>query len=289
MLARPTQGGSGQPPRSAPRYAPAVIVTRVPDGLAIVRQVDHQEQCRQMADAWGNDAFARITPFGPIADAARWHDEGWRSWEDAPEVDDEGAPLGFQSMDRATHLALYRVGIARAAESDPRAGLLVSMHGQGLYESRLGLDGPPEPRDSRPPEVREYLVEQEGLQSELSAAIGGGDALRRWAWDGYRLLQAWDALSLWLLWRGLPDGRGGALPQVPRAAGDAGVDLRLAPAGEGRGTMTPFPFRDEEAELTVPARIVPDRRYDDSDDLRIALDEAPWIALRHTLTPGRAS
>ena len=99
-----------------------------------------------MAERWGNDDFARPRPYPPLVEAAAWHDEGWRPWEEAPEVDDDGAPVNFLDLDRDRHMALYRLGILRAAERSPRAGLLVSMHGQGLYEGRLGLSAPPEPR-----------------------------------------------------------------------------------------------------------------------------------------------
>ena len=253
-----------------------MIVSRRPDGLLIVRQVDHQDQCRTMAERWGNEAFARPEPFDPLADAAGWHDEGWRAWEDAPEIDPEGRPLDFPDLDAARHIALYRLGIRAAVERDPRAGLIVSMHGQGLYERRLGLDGPPPPRAERPPEVRAYLEEQEELQASLTAALGGEERVGEWAWDGYRLLQAWDLLSLWLLWRGLPTGEEHALVQVPRWAGDPGVDLRLVPDGPMACTIDPFPFPGDAVELPVAARVIADRRYEDDLDLRIALDDAPW-------------
>jgi hypothetical protein len=262
-----------------------MLIRRRAWGLVVVRQVDHQEQCRQMAERWGNGEFERPEPYGPVIDAAAWHDEGWRPWEEVPEVDPEGHPIDFPDLDRERHMALYRLGIARAAERSARAGLLVSMHGQGLYEERLGLDGPPPPRDQRPAEVRAFLREQEALQGDLAGRIGGGDALRAWAWAAYRLLQFWDTLSLWLLWRGLPDGREGEQPGVPRRVGDEGVVVHLRPDGEDAGICDPFPFGGEEATVTVAARVIPDRRYEDDEDLRLALDDAPWSTLVHTLRP----
>jgi hypothetical protein len=253
-----------------------VIVSRRGEGLVIVRQVDHQEQCRTMAERWGNEAFERPEPYGSLADAAGWHDEGWRAWEDAPEIDPAGRPLDFPDLDAKRHIALYRLGIRAAVERDPRAGLIVSMHGQGLYERRRGLDGPAPPRAEREPEVRAYLEEQDELQASLTAALGGEDRVAGWAWDGYRLLQAWDLLSLWLLWRGLPREEERSLVRVPRRPADPGVDLRLAPAGPRACTIDPFPFRGDAVDLPVAARIIPDRRYEDDLDLRIALDEAPW-------------
>ena len=39
-----------------------MIVSRRAGRLVLVRQVDHQEQCGLMADAWGNASFARPEP-----------------------------------------------------------------------------------------------------------------------------------------------------------------------------------------------------------------------------------
>ena len=267
-----------------------MIVSRRPEGLLLVRQVDHQEQCGAIARAWGNDRFARPEPYAPLALAAEVHDEGWRAWEEAPQVAG-GAPVDFPQIDRPTHVALYRAGIAGAVARDPRAGLLVSLHGQGLYEGRGGLDpGPPTPRAERPPAVRAFLAEQDALQAELRRRLGAGPALDAWAWASYRLLQTWDVLSLYLTWRGLAAGRESVLPQVPRAVGDAGVELVLRPDGERSCTCDPWPFAEGEVELPVAARVVEDRDYASDADLQGALRGAPWesrvLRIRPVSRPG---
>jgi len=245
----------------------------------MVRQVDHQAQCGLMAEAWGNEVFARPEPYRPLVDAAAWHDEGWRPWEEAPEVDADHQPIDFPNLDRTVHVGLYRDCVHRALSMGPRTGLLVSMHGQGLYERRLGLDGPPPPRAERPPAVRAYLDDQDALQRRLRHDLGQDGELERWAWAGYRLLQAWDLLSLYLLWRALPAGLEGELPRVPRRVGDEGAAIRLRPDGAAACVCDPFPFAVDEVELPVAARVIPDRAYRSHDDLRAALDEAEWIAL----------
>ena len=71
---------------------------------------------------------------------AERHDDGWAVWEQSPRVDDDGKPIGFLDVDVRSHLAFYRAGIAAITEQDPDAGLLVSMHGAGIYRQRYGLD-----------------------------------------------------------------------------------------------------------------------------------------------------
>jgi Protein of unknown function (DUF3891) len=263
-----------------------VIVSRRPGGLVLVRQVDHQEQCGLMAEAWGNRGFARPEPYAPIALAAAIHDEGWRRWERAPEVGADGLPINFSAIDRPTHVALYEEGIDAAAARDPAAGLLVSLHGQGLYEGRRGLDpGPPTPRAEREPQVRAFLAEQDGVQARLRARLGGDPALDDWAWAGYRLLQTWDVMSLFLTWGTLWDRGAIALPQVPRRAGDPGVELTVRAAGDGEAVCAPWPFAGDAVDLPVAARTVPDRRYASASDLASALAGAEPSALRLRLRP----
>ena len=48
-----------------------IVASRRREGLVLVRQVDHQEQCGLMAEAWGNADFARPEPFGPVARGGR--------------------------------------------------------------------------------------------------------------------------------------------------------------------------------------------------------------------------
>lgn len=230
-----------------------MIVSERPAGTVLVMQTDHQEQCAQMARAWGNSAFARLDHWDDVVLAAGLHDEGWRSWEENPPPAPDGGPVDFPDIERSVHVDLYREGIVVAAERSERAGLLVSMHGSGLYEARFGLGGAPPPPGGHPAAVRDFLDEQKRWRGEVLARLGPGG--RQWAWDAYRLVQAWDALSLYLVWRALPAGRPGELRAVPRAAGDpTGVAIALEPAGERACTMAPWPFAHAEAQLPVTAR-----------------------------------
>ncbi len=243
-----------------------------------------------MADAWGNEGFRRPEPFAPVALAARVHDEGWRGWEERPGVGPDGLPVNFSDIDRPVHVALYRDGIARAAARDAAAGLLVSLHGQGLYEGRRGLDaGPATPRSEREPAVRAFLAEQDEVQAGLRARVGDGAAIDDWSWAGYRLLQTWDVMSLFLTWSPLWERGTATLPQVPRRAGDAGVELRLRAEADGQVTCAPWPFAAEAVDLPVASRAVPARRYASDEDLAAALAESEWSRLEFRLRPRETS
>lgn len=263
-----------------------MIVLCTDDTVRLVRQVDHQRQCGVMARNWGNRRFTRPAPYAPLVAAAEWHDEGWREWDEAPEVDAGGRVINFPELDRAVHAAMYRRAIAAAVERGPRVGLLVSMHGQGLYEKRMGLDGPPPPRGDRPQCEREFIADQQLLQAELRTAIGDGPGLARWAWAGYRLLQAWDVLSLYLCWHGLAHGEEWVLPRVPRRAGDDGIDIHVRPVDAACCALAPWPFAVPRLELSVPAREIRDVRYADARSLRVALAEAPVRTLELAAVPG---
>jgi hypothetical protein len=263
-----------------------MIVVRGGGTVRVVRQVDHQTQCGMMARAWGNTAFARPEPFGPLIDVAECHDEGWRRWDAAPQVDRHGAVINFPDLPRAIHAPMYAEGIRAAVARGPRVGLLASMHGQGLYEKRMGLDGPCPPRAGRLDCELRFLADQDLLQAELRARIGDGEALTEWAWASYRLLQAWDVLSLYVCWSGLGAGEQWLLPRVPMRVGDDGVDLRLSARDAATCVVCPWPFAVDRLDLSVPVRRIADTPYADDDTLRAAISAAPSQTLQLTAVPG---
>src|SRR4030095_14607968 len=96
-------------------------------------------------------------------------------------------------VDVRAHLAFYRAGIAAITEEDEDAGLLVSMHGAGIYKQRYGVDtalGPSRAAEVQG-EVDAFVAEQEGK-------FGGEPGDR---WDDYELLQLFDRLSLYFCMR----------------------------------------------------------------------------------------
>jgi hypothetical protein len=209
-----------------------VIVRDAGDAWQVVMQTDHADLSAAFARAWA-------TPISPsLVVAAERHDDGWAVWEQAPRVDEAGKPLNFLEVDVRSHLAFYRAGIAAIAEQDPEAGLLVSMHGAGIYRERYGLD--PGLGLARAAEVQD---EVDAFVAEQEAKFGGEPGARQ---RDYELLQLFDRLSLYFCMR---DVEAGETAEVQ--------GYRLEPLAPWQVRMTPYPFRESPSRFSLLRRLLP--------------------------------
>ena len=211
-----------------------MIVRDAGDSWQVVLQTDHADLAGRFATSW-HDRGAR---HASLTVAAKRHDDGWAVWERAPRVDETGKPVTFLDVDVRSHLAFYRAGIAAVTEQDEHAGLLVSMHGAGIYRQRYGLD--PALGLTRAPEAE---AEVEAFVAEQEAKFGGdpGDH-----WGDYELLQLFDRLSLYFCMRDVEAGEPADLQ-----------GYRLEPVAPWRVRCHPFPFGGSPAEFAVVRRMLP--------------------------------
>jgi hypothetical protein len=211
-----------------------VIVRKLGDGWQSVLQTDHADLCAQFAARWAEPgAVSESLEF-----ATRRHDDGWAVWERAPRVDGDGTPVNFLDVDVRSHLAFYRAGIAAVTEHDPHAGLLVSMHGAGIYRQRYGLD--PGLALTRAPEVQEDV---DAFVAEQEAKFGGDPGEHR---GDYELLQLFDRLSLYFCMRDVEAGEPADIQ-----------GYALEPAGPWRVRISPYPFAESPARFTLVRRVLP--------------------------------
>ena len=224
------------------------------DGWLAIGQASHAWLSGQLARAWGGAALPSPEPREAVALAAEQHDVGMAEWDLRPTLDPAmGRATAFTAMPRELHLALWDAA-ARKLETQSRyAALLVSMHGTALYEMR-DLD---ELEETDAYAVRGYLSAQRELQERLGAGLAR-DGLRR----NQRLIWVWDFLSLGLClgW----DGR--SLD---------GITI-------GEGTLEPWPLREDRVVLRAEGRRV-EGRFEDEEEMRAALAEAPWVEMRFEL------
>ena len=211
-----------------------MIVRDAGDAWQVVLQTDHADLSGAFARAWkeqrrGHDA---------LVTAAERHDDGWAVWEQAPRIDESGKPVNFLEVDVRSHLAFYRAGIAAVTEHDADAGLLVSMHGAGIYRQRYGLD--PALKLTRAAELQ---ADVDAFVAEQEAKFGGGPGDRM---DDYALLQLLDRLSLYFCMRDVAAGEEAEFQ-----------DYRLEPLAPWRVRLSPYPFDEEQARFSLVRRVIP--------------------------------
>lgn len=224
-----------------------MIVLDRGDDWQVVLQIDHEDLSGAFARAWAEQTPRHTS----LAIAAARHDDGWAVWERAPVVDREsGKPVNFLDVDILSHLAFYRAGIAAVTEHDAYAGLLVSMHGAGIYRQRYGRDlslG-----------LSRAAAAQELVDAFVAEQEAGYDARREQAdvsdeerWRDYELLQLFDRLSLYFCLR---DVEGECIEPIELQ----GHLLELV--APWRVRMQPFPFGESPARFALERRLLPKGR-----------------------------
>lgn len=264
------------------------MITREYDSqLLIVTQPHHAELAGLLAANWGNEGFHLLEPAVPMIIAAREHDNGWREWDNRPTVDPAaGQPWSFATLTYVEHAKLYWRGMLRAANDDPYEGLMVSMHGRGLYNQRyhtdLALKRVPKDRKEKMA-VNRVVKDSERLQKNLRRRLVASSDYRRHAsdtqiWRNYCLLQVFDRLALHVCWKG----------QTPYTIHPVPTDyekgkehtLNFEPTGDGGFKVSPYPFKERPFEPSVTGFLVPLQKYESDEQFREAYYRAKRIELK---------
>jgi hypothetical protein len=222
-----------------------VIVRDAGDAWQIVYQTDHADLSADFARAWADTGLRHES----LIVGTERHDDGWSVWEQAPTIDGDGRPVTFIDVPIPIHVAFYRAAIAAVTEDDPYAGMLVSMHGVGIYKQRFGTD--PMLKASHEPDVQAvveaFVAEQEASWPSRRTAVGAGEEE---SFADYFRLQLYDRLSLYFCMRDVEAGEAAEI-----------VDYRLEPLAPWHIRMEPFPFRDSPARFTLLRRALPKRAW----------------------------
>jgi hypothetical protein len=277
------------------------------DGL-VIGQPAHAWVSGQLARAWGSEAFPAPVPREPFCLAAEQHDVGWADADLAPVAGPDGRPLSFMQQPRPAHIAIWRGAAARLLAQSRYAALLVSLHGTSLYER---VEVTPDTADA----IGSYLAGQRALQERLSDGLDAAEVDRN-----RRLLLVLDRLSLMLC-----HGSASTLEDVPAAGGAATLRLEPAggsPPASGPATrdaattsgtaggaprsggavtrddhavpptteatrfvLDPWPFAAARVFVGCEGRLL-EGSFGSDEELRAALEAAPWAPLRWQLSPG---
>jgi hypothetical protein len=151
------------------RDTPFMLVSKYDDSrLLLALQIDHSRVAGYLAAHWGNDVFAEPRPYSSVVLAAQEHDNGWWEWEIKPSLNDQGYPLDYITDGSLKYLGqlrldFYKHGVERVVREDPYAGLIVLMHGIGLFNKAYGLLAYMPDHTARP-DVQAYIRDQDALR-----------------------------------------------------------------------------------------------------------------------------
>jgi hypothetical protein len=265
-----------------------MIVRDAGDAWDVVLQTDHALLSGQFARAWGNDNFEAPRPLDTVARATARHDDGWAIWERAPSLlamnGGTPKPRNFLDVQILSHLAFYRAQIRAVGDEDPYAGLLISMHGCGIYNGRYGTDPALKltfaPLDQSA--VTDFVNEQEGRRDELIKELGVSEEE---LWTNYKFVQMYDRLSLYFCMKDLEAGETAELEPAPASYSGDTAKLTITPDGPWRVKMDPFPFADAPAEFTLLRRTIPKADWQDNEEFREQFFATPVEETKIVVSP----
>ncbi|HWB54115.1 MAG TPA: DUF3891 family protein [Tepidisphaeraceae bacterium] len=259
----------------------------------LITQDDHAQLSGQLARHIGNEFFAPLSQKAILG--ISMHDAGWPIHDEQPTLNSKNLPLDVFETPREIGVTVWAESTQRAAEADPYAGLLVSLHSLALSampvpESEQSVSSQMKDRfetnkfQHKQIEEQEKLRHQLGMQTDIPLALGlaklGTDPADDQLIFDFRWLQALDQLSLIICCSTTPLS-GSAL--VHPHVGQAVMGLSLPRAGQRRISTDPWPFNESELSCTISGRLVPDQRWPSVEDFRRAYANAPIEEIDVTL------
>jgi len=267
--------------------------------LLLVLQIDHSRIAGLLAAHWGNDQFAKLSPYASMVLAAQEHDSGWWDWEIKPTLNEQGYPPDYigsiKHLGRGIWLNFYRHGIERVAEWDPYAAYNVSMHGEGLLTQGMGLL-PYMPDYTSDPDVRKFIAEQKTFRARLLQDLRKNEELQgltsdEHLWTNFKLMEVFDQLAQFVCNRypfnsqERKNGPTNTLSDVPVPVGPGRSDVTLTVdvQNEKDAIVLPFPFDVSPLVISFPGRLVPNRRYANQEDFLEHFYRSQRIEINYTL------
>jgi hypothetical protein len=272
------------------------------ESFLLIAQHDHALLAGEMAERFGNDAFARPVPYAETIQGIRLHDCGWPRHDEAPTLNKDRRPLDVFETPREIALKVWAASADRAAAEHAYAGLLTSLHVLSLSvfastqtdfeHEKFDMDNAPDKfavtKFQHHEIERQQLLRQKlGLRTDKPLHHGMTREIGQKTEDqltfNFRLLQAMDTLSLAVCCTKPPAHETHDLYPAPGK-----TPLRLKLGRRGNDLMvSPWPFADNDVELKIPATRVPKRAYVDDEELRRTFAAAPAELITARLIPAR--
>jgi len=235
-----------------------MIVRRASGLLHLISQPDHAALARRIMEQW--QALLDAPRRDSILVATGEHDNGWRELDANPSVDPaSGRIFDFVTVPIEARQAVWPRGVRRLAQRDTWAAALVAHHAVFVYDRYRGDRS-----------WSAFFAELEVARSELTDASGRNASELT---SDYRFVRIGDLISLIFCNRI-------AEPQVYD-----GWTFRLV---DDRVVVTPDLLANP-IPIAIAAREVADIPYRSDAELRAAVQAAPLITLRGSVSASSAS
>ena len=249
-----------------------MMVQTSPDqkNFFVLTMAQHTDFCRQLAEAFGNEAFEPLDPRDELINIAANHDCGWQDYDAQPGMDPE-TRLPY-SLTRTPVMAALRTNYM-SPEINQRhsafCGLLSSMHSWGLHNKRYGVSQyvvksrsttsitvPPDFEPAKQAMMRKEVERQAELKATLkadpkTASLVEEAKLMRC----YKYLQFFDTLSLYFhLDHDAARGTETFIHVPMTATTDASITVTRR--SEGVYALAPFPFSSTGIRMKCAGRMM---------------------------------
>jgi hypothetical protein len=244
-----------------------MIVQSAPDGepRLVITMAEHTALAGQVARAFGNDRFGAVTPADEMFYIIDNHDAGWAELDGAAATDDRtGLPFNLVETPFEKIIVTSKASPEFNSRHHAYCGLLSSMHSWGLYNGRYGLsshvllDQLAEANRAAADRMLDGELER---QDRLKAELARDPATAKWIdqdhlMQNYKQLQFCDTLALYFNCKHEGAREAQTFEHVPM---DEGRDatITVEPLGGSRYRVAPYPFAEDNVELSFTGRYAP--------------------------------
>ncbi|HEY7244534.1 MAG TPA: DUF3891 family protein [Xanthobacteraceae bacterium] len=267
----------------------------------VLTMAEHLEFCGQLARAFGNAEFQPLDPYGETLYAVENHDRGWDAYDASPKFDpDTGLPYSLVRTPAEDSLKTITASPDFAERHHPYCGILVSMHTWGLHNQRYGVSQfvvrqrtttSITVSQAHKAEAQARLAGELQRQERLTSLVAANSESRSWVepsrlMQNYKQLQFFDTLGLYFHLRQEAERAEEVYIHVPKSA-EADATVTLRPLGQGRYSLTPFPFAKDKFKVVCRGRYVrPFAQSQTPADLGAALRAMPADSQTYVLVAG---
>jgi hypothetical protein len=277
-----------------------MIISENSEFYRMITQNDHGDLSGQFAAHWGNDEFARLSPYQSMVLAAEAHDNGWWDWDVCPSVDEQGVPIPFTRTPREFRSQFYGKGIDNVISRDLYAGLIVSMHGVGLTKKRYGTM--PTMVERQDEYSQRFVADREPTHKEMLETLRrtkqyGSASDEKNVWLNYLMMQVFDRLSLFFCSNydistvpatgAHTAGKGYYGPSIKPTPVKLGQDceLQLRVTDQRTAIVNPYPFDQAPLRVSVRGKLIPHIAYKSQDQFRETYAKAQREQFEFTFRP----